>query len=126
METPTTPRGLVANEAKRPGDVIALGVPEMLGIEVPTSLLSLDANGNVVLKLTSPIQDGKDEITELTFLRPTAADMGAMDEAKGEVGKSVRLLARICRLTPKLIEKLDGYDYVQAGAVLAGFLSRPR
>ena len=101
-------------------------VVDLHGTELADSRLSTDENGNKVLQLTAPVMDGKDEISALIFHRPRAADLAAMDETKGEVGKTIRAISRITNQTVKTIERLDGYDLLQAGAVLADFLQRPR
>jgi len=109
-----------------PATEAASNVVDLAGTTLESSRLSKDADGNPVLQLTMPVKDGNDEVTSLTFRRPTAADLAAMDEAKGEVAKTIRSVSRATRMPVKVIEKLDGYDFLQAGAVVGDFLSRPR
>ena len=95
--------------------------------ETETEIGYVNEDGNTVLDLKTPIsaKDGT-EISQLIFRRPTAGDLQAMDEVKGDTAKSVRVLSRVCDLPLALISKLDGYDFMQAQGIVSGFLTRPR
>jgi hypothetical protein len=89
--------------------------------------ISVDANGNTVLKLTSPVKDGLETVDQLVIRRPIAADLRSMDDAKGGQAGMLKLISRLCvGQDEKVVASLDAYDYLQASAVATGFLTKPR
>jgi hypothetical protein len=76
----------------------------------------------ITLELTIPVKDGNDDVTVLSFRRPTAADFEAMDSAKGSHSGMIALIARVCNLPVKTVRSLDGFDYVKASEVVSDFL----
>jgi hypothetical protein len=74
------------------------------------------------LILKTAIKDGNDEITELTFRRPTAGDFMATDDVKGTHACMIKLMSLTCATSVKALKQLDGYDYMEAAKIINGFL----
>ena len=78
----------------------------------------------IKIKLQYPIMAGDEKLTELIIKRrPITKDLKAMDEAKGEVGKSAALLARLADIPPSWVDQLDASDFTNAAEVIGNFLS---
>ena len=95
-------------------------------IDLDPSRVVVDDGGKTTLLLTTPVANGENELHELVFRRPVAADFAAMDEARGEQAAAQRLIAQVCDVPLKVVRQLDGYDYLQASAVIGNFLLKPR
>jgi len=61
---------------------------------------------------------------KLSFTRLNGRKMRASDNAKGEVGKVLALIAASCGIPPSTADLLDAEDITAAGQVLADFLGQ--
>ena len=82
-------------------------------------------DGSVTLKLRKPLPLAKgEEVAELRLPRPTAAHLEAMDDAKGEVGKAVRLISSLASIPASAVRRMDGADFLQAQEIANHFLGK--
>lgn len=79
-----------------------------------------NGNGTTTVTLKRPVKLGDDLVTSLTLRdEATVADLEAMDRGKGEVGKTVFLIAELAGVPPALVRRLSTADY----AIVAGVMS---
>ena len=82
------------------------------------------------LTLRHPIElrnaDGQvvETIAKLTFTRLNGRKLRASDNAQGEVGKTLALIAASAGIPPSTADLLDAEDITAAGEILADFLGR--
>lgn len=82
----------------------------------------------VVVKLKRPVEvkgnEGEvlEKIAELKMTRLTGKMMRAADGAKGEMGKTLALIAASANVPPLVVDLMDAEDIVAAGAVIADFM----
>lgn len=62
------------------------------------------------------------EVTELTLRRPKMRDMKRANAVKDEMEKSIRMIADLAEVSPKLVEELDAEDFAALGAKLGEFM----
>lgn len=75
------------------------------------------------ITLEYPIQRANGEtVAELTLRRPKVVDLREMDLAAGAVGRTAVLIGRLCALTPKEVDTLDGADFKRLEDRISGFL----
>jgi hypothetical protein len=68
---------------------------------------------NIVVKLKKPIDHAGETISEVSLrAEMTVSDLEHMDAAKGQVGKSVHLIAHLSGLSLSAVRKLDVQDYL--------------
>jgi hypothetical protein len=89
------------------------------GMAIPGT--SENADGSVVVTLFRPIKVMNDERATLTIARPLAKHLRAMDEAKGTVEASLRLIQKLANIPQPSVDELDGSDVARIGKVIAGF-----
>jgi hypothetical protein len=77
----------------------------------------------VKIKLDVPIKIADEEIFELTFKRLTAYGMKSADKEKGEVGKTIALIAKSARIPKMAVEQLDSADFLKISEAFEDFLS---
>jgi len=83
-----------------------------------------------VLKLKYPVQikdaDGAvtETVSELHFKRLNGRKMRAVDAAKGEIGKTLALIAASAGVPPSTVDLMDAEDITAAGEVIADFLGQ--
>jgi hypothetical protein len=63
-------------------------------------------------------------LAKLTFTRLNGRKMRAIDNAKGEIGKTLALIAASAGIPPSSTDLLDGEDITAAGEILADFLGQ--
>jgi hypothetical protein len=95
-------------------------------MKLDEQLVSVDAEGRTVLKLTSPIKDDTGPVAALTFRRMTAADLLSNERFTTEQTKAQNLLSRLTGLSIAAINTMDAYDFNQANKVTGNFLMKPR
>lgn len=82
------------------------------------------------LALKHPVEvkntDGQviETVTSLSFSRLNGRKMRAADAAKGEIGKTLALIAASCGIPPSTADLLDAEDITAAGEILADFLGQ--
>lgn len=75
-----------------------------------------------VVRLSTPITWGEEQITELRFREPTVADMKKTDRAKGDVEKTAILIAALSGIAPPAVDRLSAKDMQACGDVISRFL----
>jgi hypothetical protein len=75
------------------------------------------------IKLDAPIRIADEEISELTFKRLNAYGMKAADREKGEVGKTIALIAKSAKIPKMAVEQLDSADFLKISEAFEDFLS---
>jgi hypothetical protein len=79
------------------------------------------------IELDTPLKttDGR-TLTALTFRRPKAKDLKAMDAYEGEVTKSLVLVPRLCleQISPEDVDELDGADALAIRNIMGEFVTR--
>lgn len=82
--------------------------------------------GGLVHQLGTPVTDAKGREVREVRLRTdvTVGDLEAMDGAKGEIGKSVLLIAELSGLAPSVIRKLKPDDFAALDKLLAAVLGK--
>lgn len=77
----------------------------------------------LVVKLSHPIEDGGEPISELRFFRrPTFGDLEAADNAVGDMGRMVALVSRLACLTPREVRTIDASDVAAVSEAVAELL----
>ena len=77
----------------------------------------------LTVKLTRPISDGGEPVSELRFFRrPTFGDLEAADNAVGDMGRMVALVSRLACLTPKEVRAIDAADVPAVSEAVADLL----
>ena len=76
---------------------------------------------NVTVKLQYPIPWGEDEVSELTFRPPTAADIEHLS-ASPTLKELLQIASKCSGQVPALIKKLDATDAIRITEVIADFL----
>jgi hypothetical protein len=80
-------------------------------------------DGSTTVTLSKPITGPTGEtVTAITLRRPKAKDMRAMDNAKGEIGKSLALAGQLSGIPAPLLDNLDGSDFIELSEAVQGFL----
>jgi Phage tail assembly chaperone proteins, E, or 41 or 14 len=80
-------------------------------------------DGSTTITLSAPIAGPTGEpLTALTLRRPKAKDFRAMDNAKGEIGKSLALAGQLSGIPAPLLDNLDGSDFIELSEAVQGFL----
>lgn len=78
-----------------------------------------NADGSVTVPLLKPVQHGERSVSEVTLRgEPTVADLEAMDKAKGEVEKSLYLIAELSGLSVGCLRKVKAMDFAAIGEAL--------
>lgn len=73
------------------------------------------------IKLQYPITAHGETIDTLELPRPRVKHLKALDEAVGDVEKSVRLISALAGIPPSAVEEMDGEDFAAVSEVVAGF-----
>ena len=73
------------------------------------------------VKLAYPIEVDGIETDTLHLRRPKVRDIKMMDNYKGDIEKSIALLAALCAVPPSSIEELDAADFDQLSRKIEGF-----
>ena len=82
------------------------------------------------LALKHPVEvqntDGQvvETVAKLTFTRLNGRKMRAIDNAKGEIGKTLALIAASAGIPPSTADLLDAEDITAAGEILIDFLGQ--
>lgn len=62
-------------------------------------------------------------VSEMTIRSDVRArDLQAMDDATGEVGKTLALIAKLSGLTKRQVDELGVADFAAIGEIVAGFM----
>jgi len=77
----------------------------------------------VRVELEVPIEISGEVVRQLTFHRPKVRDLLVMDQAKGEVDGTRRLLAQLAGVPPSQLNELDAADFVRCSNALAPWLA---
>lgn len=79
----------------------------------------------VTITLARPFAFGDDEVRELTLrLDATVADLEAMDQGKGEMGKLVHFIAGLAAVSPGVIRKLGMADFTAVSEEVTRILGK--
>lgn len=78
-----------------------------------------------VIKLKEPVQAHGREVRELTFRKPVAKDLRALDKG-GQMAGTLELIASLTGQPLSTIESLCVSDFMACNEVLAGFLDDGR
>jgi len=80
-------------------------------------------DGSITITLSAAIVGPTGQpLAELSLRRPKAKDFRAMDNAKGEIGKSLALAAQLSGIPAPLLDNLDGSDFIELSEAVQGFL----
>ena len=71
----------------------------------------------VTIVLDDPIKHGEQTLTELTLRSPTIGELMMLDDAKGEVGKTIYTICACSGLPPSVISQLYVWDSAKIGEV---------
>lgn len=63
----------------------------------------------------------EETIATLSLRKPKARDMRALDSVKGDASRLIALAARLTGHPEKIIDELDGEDFVTLGQLVARF-----
>lgn len=77
---------------------------------------------SITITLSDPIAGPDGQITELKLRRPKAKDFRVMDNAKGEIGKSLALAQQLSGIPAPMLDNLDGSDFIELSEAVQGFL----
>jgi len=78
----------------------------------------------VKFRLTKPIGVEGAVVHELEIREEvTAGDLMAADEAKGEVGKSIHIIAALANVPPSSIKAMSAGDFARLNKLIEPFLS---
>lgn len=81
---------------------------------------TMGTNQNKVT-LKKPIEWGDETITELTFRDLSVADLKKTDRAKGDVEKTVILIAASTGVAPPAIERMGSKDFQACSEMVGRF-----
>jgi hypothetical protein len=70
------------------------------------------------IKLQYPL----DGVEEVELRRPKVRDLRKMDKVKGDLAKSVALIADLTELSPDQVEELDAADFTAISDIVAGWV----
>lgn len=71
-----------------------------------------------VVHLRDPIKHGDEDIAELTLTTPNLGELIKLDDAPGDMAKTLATLSICARLPPSVINQLMPWDMRKAGAAL--------
>lgn len=74
---------------------------------------------SVTVKLSAPVVDGENKISELTFREPDIGDMLVSDKFKGDMEKMVAVLASISDMKLAVFKKIKTRDMAKIMAATA-------
>lgn len=74
------------------------------------------------ITLKHPVEFDGRTIKEITLRRPKVRDLERMDKVKGELAKSVTLIADLAEITPDNVRDLDAEDFKRVSEVIGDFL----
>ncbi|RMG58794.1 MAG: phage tail assembly protein [Gammaproteobacteria bacterium] len=78
-------------------------------------------NAIKTIRLKYPITANGEVIDTLELPRPRVKHLKALDEAEGDVDKSVRLISALAAIPPSAVEEMDGEDFAAVSEAVAGF-----
>jgi len=81
-------------------------------------------DGSTTVTLKKPIVDMDKEIVEVTLRDIYAKDLRVMDQVSGEIGKRLRLIARLSNLDIKAVDKIHISDITVLTEVLDNYLEK--
>ncbi len=81
-------------------------------------------DGSTTVRLHYPITDGKATVDRLTVKRPKAKDLRKMDEAKGNVGKELRLMEALTNVTVNDLGELEAEDFANVDEVINSYMGK--
>ncbi|MFS4437843.1 phage tail assembly protein [Paracoccaceae bacterium GXU_MW_L88] len=76
---------------------------------------------NNTYKLRYPVMDGDQEIKEINFRRPNAADIKRAQKNDTDAGQTASLLVDCAEIPPSVVDQFDIYDFVQLGNKMGEF-----
>ena len=79
------------------------------------------ANSETV-ELEYPFEFQGEQITEITIRRPKMRDMKNTQKIKDDMEKSIRMIADLAEVPPKLVEELDTLDFGKVSAKVGEFM----
>ena len=75
-----------------------------------------------ILRLTTPIKHGNEEITELKFRKPLARDLKKFDARDiTKYSNSLELSSILCALPVSVLENMDAVDLMRCNGVINNF-----
>lgn len=74
-----------------------------------------------IVKLKFPITANGETIEALELARPRVKHLKVLDEIKGDVERSVRLISALASIPPSAVEEMDGEDFAAVSEAVAGF-----
>lgn len=77
----------------------------------------------ITVYLKYPIQAHGEEVSTLTFRRPTMADLIKMDQASGEMGKMAKLIECTASIPAGSVAKIDVEDLQAITEAISPFFS---
>lgn len=77
----------------------------------------------IEVELKHPIMAHGEEVTKLTFKRPTMADLIQMDKANGEMGKMAKLIECCAKIPASSVAQIDVEDIMHISEVISPFFS---
>jgi hypothetical protein len=86
--------------------------------------VAVNPDGTTTIALESPIEHAKKTITEVTVHEPTAGELEVMDESKGQVSSTNRLIAELSGLSLMAVRKLKGRDWGRISDVVNGYVGK--
>lgn len=85
----------------------------------------LNDDGSVTVFLRYPVVHHDKEITQLTLRSMvTVADLESMDNAKGEVKKTIALISELSGVSVAAIRKLASIDYAEIQGVVSEIMGK--
>lgn len=72
--------------------------------------------------LQYPVTVDGEDITELTLRRPRVADLKRAEKHKDNFEKSIRIIADLAEVSPKVVEELDASDFAAVSARVGEYM----
>lgn len=74
------------------------------------------------IRLQYPVTVDGEDIAEITLRRPKVADLKRAEKHKDNFEKSIRIIADLAKVSPKVVEELDASDFAAVSAKVGEFM----
>lgn len=77
----------------------------------------------VIVKLSKTIQAHGAEVQELSFREPTVAHLRVLDESKGKIDQTIRLISALADIPISSVEQMAAPDFDKCDKAIEGFFA---
>jgi len=76
-----------------------------------------------IVKLSKAIQAHGEELQELSFKEPTVAHLRVLDESKGKIDQTIRLISALADIPISSVEQMAAADFEKCDKAIEGFFA---